>query len=366
MGDSIILGKHFCPKVCIMSFGLSLGDFITVGKLISDIVVSLRGAEQEYQELLRELSSLQTALHHVENLNASDKQQPAVNAIKCAALMCQHPLSEFLDKIQEYEGSLISGKSKGLFRDLEKKSRWALCKKEDVGRLRDYLNMYIGSINMLLMAHGLEILTITTKQATEDNLSVRKVLKDSHHTLLEVGEDTKAQTVVIQGNTTIPGRVFGILGGDMVPQLNTLVDMATRVWQTNLQIYEIVLKWQTVAPRPDLRYTWFQDSVRLEDALGRVLPIPSEYGYSKVEAVIRDQFKVGPGRRMVRDGKYELFDARNRNRIISHASWTGLIPGTTIKMTVILEQYFSEADRCPMPSCCSQTFRAVLEGGHVW
>ena len=30
---------------------------------------------------------------------------------------------------------------------------------------------------------------------------------------------------------------------------------------------------------PDLRYTWFQEPVRFEDALGRVIPIPSGYNW---------------------------------------------------------------------------------------
>ncbi|SLM40482.1 hypothetical protein LPUS_11299 [Lasallia pustulata] len=347
-----------------MSFGFSVGDFITVGKLISDVVGRLRGAEQEYQELLRELFSLQQALHHVDKLNASHGQQPAVNAIKCAALMCQHPLREFLDKVQKYEDSLGLGKSKGLFWDLEKKSKWALCKKEDVRRLRDYLSIHIGSINMMLMACGLEMLSVATTQATKDNMSVQKDLKDSQSTLLEVRDDTMAQKAMLKGNTTMLGRVFGTISGDVVPQLKALVDMATRVWQTNLQIYEIVLKWQTVAPCPDLRHTWFQDPVKLEDALGRILPIPSEYGYSKVEAIIRDQFKVGPGSQKVLDGNYELLDARN-SRVISGSAWTGLIPGMSIKMAIVLEQLFIDADCCPMSHCYSQTLLTLPEGGNV-
>lgn len=359
-------GKALSSQSLTMSFGFSLGDFIIVGKLISDIILSLRGAEQEYQELLCELSSLQTALHHVDNLNSSDEQQPAINAIKCAALTCQHPLSEFLVQVQKYESSLGAGKSNGLFRDLEKKSRWALCKKEDGRQLKDYLNIHIGSINMMLMAHGLDMLTVATKQASEDNMSLQNDLQCSRNAILGVREDMKVQKVMIQGNQSMLGRVFGLIGGDVVPQLKALVDIATRVWQTNLQIYEIVLRCQRVAPRPDLRRTWFQDPVRLEDALGRIFPIPSEYGYSTVEAIIRDRFKGGPGSQRVLDGNYELFDATNSNHVISESSWTGLLPGMSIKMAVILEQPSSKAERCPKPGCGSRTFLALPEGGNIW
>jgi hypothetical protein len=30
---------------------------------------------------------------------------------------------------------------------------------------------------------------------------------------------------------------------------------------------------------PDLRYTWAQAPVKFEDALGRIIPVPSEYGW---------------------------------------------------------------------------------------
>ena len=226
--------------------------------------------------------------------------------------------------------------------------------------------MHIGSINMLLIAHGVEMLTVATEQAAENDRSLRKELKASQKALVEVKQDMMAQQATIQGNTTMLGRVFGIIGQDIIPQLKALMNMATKVWQTNLQIYEIVLKWQTVAPCPDLRHTWFQSPVKLEDALGRILPIPSEYDYSKVEAIIKAHFKDGPGRQKVLAGSYELFDARNSNRVISGSSWTGLIPGMSIKMAIILEQPFSEAEGCPMPHCGSQTFSTRPEGGNLW
>ena len=33
-------------------------------------------------------------------------------------------------------------------------------------------------------------------------------------------------------------------------------------------------------PLPCLRYTWVQAPVKLEDALGRIIPIPSEYDWA--------------------------------------------------------------------------------------
>ena len=44
----------------------------------------------------------------------------------------------------------------------------------------------------------------------------------------------------------------------------------------------MIEKFSTVLqnlPDPDLRHTWAQAPVRFEDALGRVIPIPSEYDW---------------------------------------------------------------------------------------
>jgi hypothetical protein len=32
-------------------------------------------------------------------------------------------------------------------------------------------------------------------------------------------------------------------------------------------------------PSPDLRHTWAQAPVKFEDALGRIIPVPSEYDW---------------------------------------------------------------------------------------
>ena len=62
-----------------------------------------------------------------------------------------------------------------------------------------------------------------------------------------------------------------------VPQLKTLVDLASKVWYSNVQLMDFVAKVQTSRLSPDLRFTWVQEPVKFEDAVGRILPVPSEY-----------------------------------------------------------------------------------------
>ena len=66
----------------------------------------------------------------------------------------------------------------------------------------------------------------------------------------------------------------------MIPQLTSLVDLAGKIWTDNLHILSLLTNMQKASTPVDLRHTWFQDPVRFEYALSRVIPVPSEYGWS--------------------------------------------------------------------------------------
>lgn len=143
-----------------MSFGFSVSDFITVGKLIQHIVSSLRASSiSEYRELIIELHGLQRALHEIEHLKCHSSQEPAVCGIKVAALMCQYPLDEFASKLKKFD-SLITGKA-GFVSGMDKvkmwgkKLRWGFYMEEEVMKLRAYLVAHVGSLNMRLITQGL-------------------------------------------------------------------------------------------------------------------------------------------------------------------------------------------------------------------
>ena len=143
-----------------MSFGISVGDFIAVGKLIQDIVSSLRASSiSEYNELILELHGLQRALNEIEHLKCHPSQELAINGIKVAAIMCQYRLDEFASKLKRFE-SLGLGQA-GHASKLEKvkmwgtKLRWGFCMKEEVIEVRAYLAAHVGSLNMRLITQGL-------------------------------------------------------------------------------------------------------------------------------------------------------------------------------------------------------------------
>ena len=141
-----------------MSFGFSVGDFLTAGKLIADIVSSLRtcgGSAAEYQELMSELHSLEQALLNVERFLATEPPSLAMNTLKKAVLVCQYPLQEFYAKVSQFDASLGMGQSSGKVKDISRKLQWGWTKKEDVQKLRMYLSAHVETINMMLVTFGL-------------------------------------------------------------------------------------------------------------------------------------------------------------------------------------------------------------------
>lgn len=148
-----------------MSFGFSVSNFITVGKLIQQVTSSLRASSiSEYRELTLELHGLQQALHQIEHLRCSPIQEPAVNGIRAAALACQYPLHEFAKKLKRFE-SLDAGKASRL----EKVSLWIRklqCMQDEVTRLRAYLTVHVGSSNMRLITQGLCVIIAKSGQNT--------------------------------------------------------------------------------------------------------------------------------------------------------------------------------------------------------
>ena len=143
-----------------MSFGFSIGDFITVGSLIQNIVSSLRASSiSEYRELILELDGLQRALNGIEHLKCRSSQEPAVSSIKVAALACQYPLNEFAGKLKKFD-SLFTANAGNLSKTDKlkmwgKKLRWGFCMKEEVLNLKFYLVVHVGSLNARLITQGL-------------------------------------------------------------------------------------------------------------------------------------------------------------------------------------------------------------------
>lgn len=125
----------------------------------------------------------------------------------------------------------------------------------------------------------------------------------------------------------------------------------------------------SIAATPDLRWTFLQDPVIVEDALGRKFPIPSEYDFALLNAIIEHKFQDGPGAAQVAEGDYEVMDARNRVQILSVGS--PLSPGSSLTMAILIGKLLDPNavytdESCPMPRCQSNTTTDFPGGGRQW
>lgn len=223
-----------------MSFGFSVGDFITAGTIVAETVSCLReagGSRSEYQELLRELDILQLALTHLSKLETTHFSNHSISAqlhnIRCAALACRVPLEEFLGKIQKYEISLGLRSPDGRkIKNAARKIEWAFGKKEEVRKLQIYLSIHIGSINMMLVEYELEVLQLASKQAASDKQDthahierLRAAIVDTAATLSEAKTEMVSQSVAIRHNTSLLEKVLGGFQVDLAAPLKRMIEM---------------------------------------------------------------------------------------------------------------------------------------------
>lgn len=226
-----------------MSFGFSTGDFLAVGKLIVDITSSLSaagGAKSDYQELLRELESLRKALVHLDQLNSHDVSSTTLNSIKYASLSCQHPLEQFLAKVRKYEQSLSLRGKTNVFQSTTDKLRWTFGSSEEVKKLQSYLNVHIGTINILLAQYGLERMNIAEQRAETQHLQIRERLDHTQKLVQETKKNTLAQTVVIQNVGYVLGGLYQVVCGPMKVSLESLGQVVAKIWYVAIYPYLVL------------------------------------------------------------------------------------------------------------------------------
>lgn len=215
-----------------MSFGFSVGDFIAVGKIIVDITSSLQevgGSKSEYQELLRELECLQHALQHLDKLHWKSSST-SLESIKYAAISCRRPLEQFLAKIKRFDKSLgVLGRNRGM-RRAKDKLMWAYGEKGDIEKLQSYLNVHVGTINILLAEHGLEMMNLASEKTRADHLDVRERLDGSRKLISGIKDSVASQAAVIRETNSMVARLFDIVGGDFRLPWKSLAEMVAKVW----------------------------------------------------------------------------------------------------------------------------------------
>lgn len=244
--------------------------------------------------------------------------------------------------------------------------RWAFGEKDEIKKLQSYLNIHIGTINILLAEHGLEKMNLASEKGELDQLHIRERLENTKSLMQWIKDSVIAQTAALQTTNSMLTKLFGMVSGEIGSSLKSLSEMVAKVCVSTQQIYGVVLEIRGSLATPDGRWTFFQAPLIVEDALGFKFPVPSEYDFKLLNAIIKHRFLEGPGSLEVQADNYELFSAKNSQVVISEN--VRLLPGASIIMAILLAKPASKVytdETCPMPRCGSTLTTAAPGGGRI-
>ena len=111
-----------------------------------------------------------------------------------------------------------------------KKMQYGLKKIDEADRLRNYLNIHIGAINMLLVRHSLEVLDLSSEQTYKNYQELRDGIEDSSRDLREVRGNVEAQTLAFKENNSLIQKLFSMVGGEIAAPLKSLSQTVAKVW----------------------------------------------------------------------------------------------------------------------------------------
>ena len=141
--------------MAIPAFGFSFGDCVAGIQLVKDLITALNdtvGAKVQYRRLISELHGLERALTEVRYLQVEDSRASQKIALEQAAFQCQESIEGFLKRNVKFKASLgvETTSSKWSWRANLHKIQWALCKENDVDKLRAEITGHTLTINTLL------------------------------------------------------------------------------------------------------------------------------------------------------------------------------------------------------------------------
>ncbi|CZR50890.1 uncharacterized protein PAC_00764 [Phialocephala subalpina] len=165
-----------------MSFGFSVGDFVSTLGLVATVVAALRasgGASARYNEVRQQLESLQTALHAVQALELEESQYVELAALRCAASQCRNTIEHFWKKQEMFQSYLKDGGSGSKVRDGLMKIRWTFCEAENLIKFKNDLMGHTQAIQLMLRAMHLANIHARNKQQGEQNNVFVKIIERS-------------------------------------------------------------------------------------------------------------------------------------------------------------------------------------------
>ena len=102
-----------------------------------------------------------------------------------------------MTKIRKYEKSIGINEDAGVVKGTVRKLQWASGKKEEVAKLKSYLNVHIASVNLQLLTAGLETLEASSKSTESSQIHINQALEASRSTTTNLRSRIKDQLALV-------------------------------------------------------------------------------------------------------------------------------------------------------------------------
>lgn len=132
--------------------------------------------------------------------------------------------------MQKYEASLGIWGRVNVGKAAADKISWTFKEKEEIQRLQTYLDIHIGTINMMLAGEGLERMNLYESKAKENALEVRESLNSAHATIDVIRNGVKGQVDMLGTMNSLLGSLCGVVSGEIISTLQQLSQVVNIVW----------------------------------------------------------------------------------------------------------------------------------------
>ena len=114
------------------------------------------------------------------------------------------------------------------------KLRFGFGRKEEICKLQSYLNIHIGTINILLAEHSLEKMDIAADKAAAHDLEIRERLDGTRDIIKTINGSLATQVLALQNTQNMLSQLFAMVSGELRSSWRSLGDMVAKVlWVPN-------------------------------------------------------------------------------------------------------------------------------------
>ncbi|KAH8592186.1 hypothetical protein B0O99DRAFT_689964 [Bisporella sp. PMI_857] len=346
---SFSYGNNVCCKWTMpVTFG-SVGDIVAVCLIIKDLVDALdksRGSSAEYQQIIRELWTLDRVLLQVIQLSESYRDCIEFHVLGITVVQavenCRRSMNDFLGKVRKYERSLRDQGSGNFLKDSARKLQWQVFKREEMEKFRFEIMSQSSFINISIATAEANMLRINDKKLQNrlDQEQARVAKAEDKHTqslfeLKAIGTENNRLTAQVSN------QLKDLLQLKWPRKLaSDIYAIVQKTYRMNVTIYSTVMSIKSLLPSY-LERGLIDEPFILEDAIGRHTPVHLQFisSWEAFESVLEHRFRDTSGYQRVLDRQWALQELTTHRDIKRTTPWDkAVFPGQRIGMDMIFRE----------------------------